>query len=232
MDGYRYEFTPEDIVVATEFAKARSHRDRVHYATRGSAKRKVTADFANGALGEIAAWHALTNMFGNRASVGAPDFSIHTMRCKSYDPDLHLSFEEGVPDVRAQVKMHVCYRYGHDVPPSFMFQKPGTGPHEDKHLAQIVPQGHSNDWLVGVLGFVTDPDKVSHNRVKSDAVADFAVVTGPFLMQDIVDRDLWRRPSHRSLQARGTKKQCVWLSDLTAHTRRVAGMAENKDPAT
>ena len=225
MRGFRHTLTDKDVAVATEFADRRARRDRLHYATRGSRLAKVRSDFANGALGEIAAWHALRHIFGDHAEVGAPDFDMHHVRHKSYDPDLHLCFKsDRLSDVRAQVKMHVCYRYGRDVPPSFMFQKPGDGAHEDKHLARIVPNGDSTDWLVGVLGFVTDPEKLTYNRVKSDAVADFAVVTGPFLMQDIVDQDLWRRPSHRSLQAHGAKKQCVWLSDLHEKVRRVAGM--------
>ena len=97
--------------MATEFADRRARRDRLHYATRGSRLAKVRSDFANGALGDRGVAR-LRHIFGDRGG-RRPDFDMHHVRHKSYDPDLHLCFKnDRLSDVRAQVKMHVCYRYG------------------------------------------------------------------------------------------------------------------------
>lgn len=228
MHGYRHEFTEHELRVCTAFADKRVARDRRHYEKRNSKGSKVRVDVLNGALGEIAAHHALTRAWGPVARIPPPDFECHSVKHKSWDPDLYVHFNGYAEPVRAQVKMHVCHRYNNTVPKSFMFQRAGGGTHEDKHLRGMVPGGDSQDWLVGVLGYVTDPSKLAPNgSVRSDAVADFAVVCGPYPLQSIVDQKLWRPPTHRRLRASCSKKQCVWLSDLESRVPRITGVVQD-----
>lgn len=227
MAGFRYDVTAADLAVATAFAQARAERDGRHYLDRNSAAYKLMQDHTNGALGEIAAQHALAHLFqGAEAIVSDPDFTVFDVGRKSFAPDLQVAFPRDVV-AHAQVKTHVCFRYGDRVPPSFMFQRAGTRRHQDKHLAALTKGGgNHSEWLVGVLGYVNDPRKLTDDgRVRRDAIADFCVCHGPWLMQDIVDRDLWREPSLRSLRQQRAQKRCVWLSDLQAHARRVTGLA-------
>ena len=225
MHGYRHDFTAEEQRVCTAFADRRAKRDRRYYEKRNSKGSKVWADIKNGALGEIAAFHALSRGFGDAATIPPPDFELYTVRHKSWDPDLFVHFRGYEEPVRAQVKTHVCHRYNNTVPRSFVFQRAGNGAHEDKQ--GLVPGGDSSDWLVGVLGFVTDPCKLAPNgSVRCDATADFAVVCGPYPMQSIVNQNLWRPLSHRRLRASCSKKECVWLADLERRVPRVTGVEE------
>jgi hypothetical protein len=228
MHGYRHDFTEAELAVCTAFADRRAQRDRKHYEQRNSKGSKIRVDMINGGLGEIAAHCAMLRAFGEVADIPPPDFALHTVQQKSWDPDLYATFHGCAEPVRAQVKMHVCHRYNNTVPKSFMFQRAGSGRHEDKHLRTLRPGGDSQDWLVGVLGYVTDPAKLTANgSVRSDAVADFAVVCGPYPLQSVVDQNLWRPPSHRRLREARSKKRCLWLSDLEAKVPRITGVLQD-----
>ena len=227
MAEFRYDFTETDVTRATDFAERRAQRDGDHYTDRNSAAYKLMQDNINGALGEIAAQHALARLFEGTAEVSDPDFNVYEKARKSFAPDLQVTFSEGVV-AHAQVKMHVCYRYDRSVPPSFMFQRAGSGRHQDKHLLSLKKgdQNHT-EWLVGVLGYVNTPSKLTPGgRVRKDAVADFCVCYGPWLLQDVVDLDLWRPPSLRRLRQTRAQKQCLWLSDLEKHARKVVATTQ------
>ena len=220
----RHDFSAPEVEACTRFAELRYQQSADYYRERHSSPGKVKADTTNGTLGEIAAKSALENMFGDAATVSDVDFTLYEGKQKKWDPDLYVTFRgyEAHDPLRVQVKMHVCNRYHGKVPTSFMFQKPGTGKHEDKHLAKIVPGGNSTDWFVGVLGYVRDHSKLTWDgTVRHDAVADFGVVYGPYPMQKIVDADIWRAPEAISLNAEQCKKQCLWLKDLEDYIPKI-----------
>lgn len=227
MFTFRYDFTQDEKDACQRFAERRIGQSAHYYAERHSRKNKMVQDTTNGTLGEIAAHHSLKHMFGQHAEVSPVDLTLYEGKEKSWDPDLYVTFcaYPDAPPVRVQVKMHVCHRYGHEVPLSFMFQKPGYGRHEDKHLAKIKPGGNCKDWFMGVLGYVTDRNKLDWKGcVRHDAVADFAVTIGPYPLQTIVDKNIWRVPEYASLQKEACKKQCLWLQDLQDHIPAISGI--------
>lgn len=225
--AFRHDFSPEETEACARFAERRYEQSGDYYRERHSKPGKVKADTTNGTLGEIAARRALVQQFGDAATVSEVDFTLYEGKQKTWDPDLYVTFRgyETHAPIRVQVKTHVCNRYRGTVPKSFMFQKPGTGAHEDKHLAKIQVGGDSTDWFVGVLGYVKDKNKLAWDgSVRDDAVADFGLVVGPYPLQSIVDADIWRPPEAASLNAEQCKKQCLWLQDLENYIPKIASL--------
>lgn len=223
--AFRHDFTCDEMQSCAQFAALRYEQSGDYYRERHSRPEKVKADTTNGTLGEIAAQRALVEQFGHTATVSEVDFTLYKGKQKTWDPDLYVTFRgyEAHAPIRVQVKTHVCNRYRGAIPKSFMFQKPGTGAHEDKHLAQIKVGGSSTDWFMGVLGYVKDKSKLARNGcVRDDAVADFGVVVGPYSLQSIVDAGIWRPPEAASLNLKQCKKQCLWLEDLEAYIPKIA----------
>ena len=229
--SFRYDFSAQETEACARFAALRYAQSGNYYKQRHSKQNKVQADTTNGTLGEIAAQRALVQQFGDHAIVSEVDFTLYEGKQKSWNPDLYVTFRgyETHPPVRVQVKMHVCNRYKGTMPKSFMFQKPGTGAHEDKHLADIKVGGDSTDWFMGVLGYVKDESKLSWDgTVRNDAVADFGVVVGPYPLQSIVDANIWRAPEAPTLKEKQCKKQCLWLRDLEERIPKIAGLKKSK----
>jgi hypothetical protein len=150
---------------------------------------------------------------------------VYEVGQKSWDPDFTVTFAPavGIPDpIRVHVKTFVCERYPH-IPPSWMFQKDGKGDQCDKDLMRIQPGGDATDWLVGVLGCVNDPAKRTWNGlVREKAVADYGVVYGPYQMQTIVDKNLWREPEAETLQQKGNRR-VLWAMDLQEKVPPIVG---------
>ena len=222
---YMHAYTEDERVRANTFAELSKGRGKFYAAKRASRSRKTMTDIENGALGEFAARRKLCDMFGKHASVSEVDLEVYDVGQKSWDPDLLVTFKPdvGVPDpIRVHVKTFVCDRYPH-IPPSWMFQKGGRGDQCDKDLMRIQPGGEATDWLVGVLGCVDDPKKRMWNGlVRETAIADYAVVYGPYQMQTIVDKKLWREPEAETLQDKGNRR-VLWALDLQENVPAIVG---------
>lgn len=220
-----HRFTEDERARARVFADASKSRGKFYAAKRASRSGKTTTDIENGALGEFAARRLLCDMFGKSASVSKVDLEVYDVSQKSWDPDLLVTFKPhvGMPEaIRVHVKTFVCDRYPH-IPPSWMFQKDGNGDQCDKDLMRIQPGGNATDWLVGVLGCVNDPKKRLWNGlVRETAIADYAVVYGPYQLQSIVDKGLWREPEAETLQDRGNRR-VLWALDLQEQVPPIVG---------
>ena len=131
-----YRFSDEELQRAKAFGRARA-QDSGHYAKRGNLPEKVYADVTNGALAEIAVYHALGKMFP-KASVPTPDMTYHTVKKKSWDPDFSIRFGKDGNNaaVKCHVKSFLTGRFGGNIKDSFMFQK-GTGNHADRDISLI-----------------------------------------------------------------------------------------------
>ena len=216
-----YVFSQAEKDAALAFARARAEKDGAYYTARGNKEAKVSADVTNGVLGEFAARALLQNTFPG-AEVSEVDFTVHKVGKKSYKPDFTVTVGDYAMGV--QVKMHVCGRYT-NIRPAFLFQKPGIGKHRDREILHIQPGGSSSELFVGVLGFVTDPDKIkSDGLVHTDAVADEATVIGPFSMQTIVDMNLWQEPDALKVRQSG-KKRALVAAELCQKVEAIQGFA-------
>lgn len=223
---FLHRYTPEELRLAGDFAEKSKNRGAFYAAKRASRSRKTKTDIENGALGELAAKRLLGNLFGAHATISEVDLNVYEVSQKSWDPDLTVKFNASVgvdESVRVHVKTHVCGRYPH-IPPSWVFQKDGKGDQCDKDLLRIQPGGDATDWLVGVLGCVDDPKKrMWDGRVKEMAVADYAAVYGPYQMQTIADKKLFREPEAVTLQKSGNRR-VLWASDLEQHVPSILGL--------
>ena len=221
-----HEFTAEERGLAHDFAEKSKGRGSFYASKRASRSNKTKTDIENGALGEFAARRLLCQMFGEHAEITEVDLNVYDVSQKSWDPDLTVTFsaEVGVPDpVRVHVKTHVCDRYPH-IPPSWVFQKDGRGDQCDKDLLRIQPGGDATDWLVGVLGCVKNPEnRLWNGMVRDTAVADYAVVYGPYQMQTIVNKGLWREPEAKMLQDKGNRR-VLWALDLHEKVPPILGL--------
>lgn len=221
---FLHRYTPEELRLANDFAEKSKDRGAFYASKRASRSRKTKTDIENGALGELAAKRLLRNLFGAHAVVSEVDLNVYEVSQKSWDPDLTVEFHHMNDPVRVHVKTHVCGRYPH-IPPSWVFQKDGKGDQCDKDLLRIQPGGDATDWLVGVLGCVDDPKKrMWDGRVKEMAVADYAAVYGPYQMQTIADKKLFREPEAVTLQKSGNRR-VLWASDLEQHVPSIRGLA-------
>ena len=220
-----HRFTEDERARAKTFAEQSKGRGAFYAAKRASRSAKTSTDIENGALGEFAARRHLSDMFGERVSVSHVDLEVYDIGRKSWDPDLTATFKthaDTVESVRVHVKTFVCDRYPH-IPPSWMFQKGGTGDQCDKDLMRIQPGGNATDWLVGVLGGVNDPKKrMSNGLVRETEIADYAVVYGPYQMQTIVDKKLWREPEAKTLRDMGNRR-VLWALDLHEQVPPIVG---------
>lgn len=220
---FLHRYTPEELRLANDFAEKSKDRGAFYASKRASRSRKTKTDIENGALGELAAKRLLGNLFGAHAIVSEVDLNVYEVSQKSWDPDLTVEFRHMDDPVRVHVKTHVCGRYPH-IPPSWVFQKDGKGDQCDKDLLRIQPGGDATDWLVGVLGCVDDPEKrMWDGRVKEMAVADYAAVYGPYQMQTIADKKLFREPEAVTLQKSGNRR-VLWASDLEQHVPSIRGL--------
>ena len=223
---FLYKFTEEEQRLAGEFAEKSKNRGAFYARKRASRSLKTKFDIHNGALGEFAARRLLCNLFGKHASVSEVDLNVYDVSRKSWDPDLTVTFDETLgfdKPVSVHVKTHVCGRYP-DIPPSWVFQKDGKGDQCDKDLLRIQPGGSATDWLVGVLGCVTDPSKINWDgRVKEMAIADYCAVYGPYQMQTIVDKQLFREPEAIILQKNGNRR-VLWAIDLERDVPPILGL--------
>jgi hypothetical protein len=222
---FMHAYTESERAEARRFAEQSKGRGKFYAAKRASRSGKTMTDIENGALGEFAARRLLCDMFGKSASVSEVDLEVYDVSQKSWDPDLLVTFKPHVgmsEPVRVHVKTFVCDRYPH-IPPSWMFQKDGNGDQCDKDLMRIQPGGNATDWLVGVLGCVNDPKKRLWNGlVRETAIADYAVVYGPYQMQTIVDKELWREPEAETLQDKGNRR-VLWALDLQENVPTIVG---------
>lgn len=219
-------FTEKELRMANAFAEKSKTRGAFYASKRASRSRKTKTDIENGALGELAARRLLCSLFGAHAKVSEVDLNVYEVSQKSWDPDLTVTFDDttGLKEpVRVHVKTHVCGRYPH-IPPSWVFQKDGKGDQCDKDLLRIQPGGNATDWLVGVLGCVNDPKKrMWDGRVKEMAVADYAAVYGPYQMQTIADKKLFREPEAETLQKSGNRR-VLWAADLAKYVPPILGL--------
>ena len=222
---FMHRFTEDERARARVFADASKSRGKFYAAKRASRSAKTMTDIENGVLGEFAARRLVCSLLGEHADVSQVDLQVYGVSQKSWDPDLTITFspEVGSPDpVRVHVKTFVCDRYPH-IPPSWMFQKGGRGDQCDKDLMRIQPGGDATDWLVGVLGCVDDPKKRMWNGlVRETEVADYGVVYGPYQMQTIVDKKLWREPEAETLQDKGNRR-VLWALDLQENVPAIVG---------
>ena len=223
-----HAFTDEERALARAFAEKSKNRGKFYARKRASRSGKTETDIENGALGEMAARRLLVSLFGEHATVSEVDLEVYDVSRKSWEPDFTVTFAPHVnsPEpIRVHVKMFVCDRYPH-IPPSWMFQKSGRGDQCDKDLMRLKPGGDATDWLVGVLGCGNDPAKRDWNgRVKETAIADYGVVYGPYQMQTIVDKELWREPEAETLQEKGNRR-VLWALDLQENVPAITGFDE------
>ena len=216
---FKHTFAEEEIAASVAFAEKRDGQSGTFYEERNTPRGKMVADTVCGTLGEFAAQRGLSSMFKG-AKVSEVDLTLYEGVHKTWRPDLSVTFA-GYPPIGVQVKMHV---YGRDpsVPVSFLFQPPGDGHHCDPHLKSIVPGGDCTEWFVGVAGYCTDPSKLKWDgTVKKDAVPDYGVMLGPYPMQEIVDKNLWRQPEAKRLRR---QKIALWYEDLENYTHRILGV--------
>lgn len=218
-----HRFTEGERARARNFAEQSKGRGKFYAAKRASRSAKTMTDIENGALGECAARRLVCSLFGEHADVSEVDLEVYDASQKSWDPDLTVTFnQESLAPISVHVKTFVCDRYPH-IPPSWMFQKSGRGDQCDKDLMRIQPGGDATDWLVGVLGCVDDPKKRMWNGlVRETAVADYGVVYGPYQMQTIVDKKLWREPEAETLQDKGNRR-VLWALDLQEQVPPIVG---------
>ena len=205
-----YSYTEQDMNVAKFFASKRA-QDAAHYAKRGNNPKKVYADVANGALAEIAVHRALSATFP-QAFVPQPDLAYKSVRKKSWEPDFMIRFgkEEQNVSVKCHVKSFLTGRFGGNIKDSFMFQK-GHGNHADRDISLICKGGNVLDLFVPVVNRVQDFESGVLDSVETNAIADCCTVYGPYSMQDIVDKNLWKKPKKKSLHA---YKRVLYLDDI------------------
>lgn len=205
-----YTFSDEERQRAMAFGRARA-QDSGHYAKRGNNPEKVYVDVTNGALAEIAVYHALRKMLP-KASVPPPDLTYHNVKKKSWDPDFRIRFGKDGNNavVKGHVKSFLTGRFGGNIKDSFMFQK-GTGNHADRDISLIRRGGNATDLFIPVVNKLQDYEKGVIDSVDLYAIADCCTVYGPFGMQDIVDKNLWKPPKKTCLRA---TKRVLYLDDI------------------
>ena len=216
-----YKVTEAELEIARSFAERRATESKDFYTKRGNDPKLVYANCVNGIVAEFKAKEWLDQQFPqHRVSEVVQVYNDRP----NWNPDLTITLrdrngDETGDEVYVHVKSFVVGKYpefpdenGNDrwvTPRSFMFQKTNLGGgHGDADMARIQTGGDSTDLLIGAIMSCEGKKKVP-----LDAIGDTCQLTGPFIMQQAVDLNLWKPPASRSPYMQKTKR-VLWLDDL------------------